>query len=498
VTPERWRQINDLFHALVDQDASSRRAALDAAASTDAELAAEVRSLLAAHDSGEVPIDRPVWAVAPHVILEDGTGLAPGAQVGPYRIVREIGRGGMGVVYEAEDTRLRRAVALKALPAPYTRDPLRRERLMREARAAAALAHPSIATIFALDEIDGVLFLASELVRGDTLRAELARGPLPTGLLQRTLLELASGLAAAHAAGIVHRDFKPENIIRCSDGRVKILDFGLARMSAPGAVTELRLTQAGMAIGTPGYMAPEQLGGKDVDARSDVFAFGIVAWELATGEHPFGASAADLLSRMADLIDRPHGASPAASLALPRLEAITRRCLRRDPANRYASAQELLADLEQADVFQPRDPQPAEPDARPLRWWQIHQAIIALVVAAMPVACWFVRRWDAQIGSGLFLVVLALSTISVTSRLNLLFTSRVHPAQLAKQRARVYVTMAAVEAILGLLLLASAALVAGPHDALAAVLVTLAVATVASLGIIEPATTAAAMGKEEG
>jgi hypothetical protein len=133
-----------------------------------------------------------------------------------------------------------------------------------------------------------------------------------------------------------------------------------------------------------------------------------------------------------------------------------------------------------------------------LRWWQIHQAIIALVVAAMPVACWFVRRWDAQIGSGLFLVVLALSTISVTSRLNLLFTSRVHPAQLAKQRARVYVTMAAVEAILGLLLLASAALVAGPHDALAAVLVTLAVATVASLGIIEPATTAAAMGKEEG
>jgi hypothetical protein len=498
VTPERWRQINDLFHALVDQDASSRRAALDAAASTDAELAAEVRSLLAAHDSGEVPIDRPVWAVAPHVILEDGTGLAPGAQVGPYRIVREIGRGGMGVVYEAEDTRLRRAVALKALPAPYTRDPLRRERLMREARAAAALAHPSIATIFALDEIDGVLFLASELVRGDTLRAELARGPLPADLLQRTLLELASGLAAAHAAGIVHRDFKPENIIRCSDGRVKILDFGLARMSAPGAVTELRLTQAGMAIGTPGYMAPEQLGGKDVDARSDVFAFGIVAWELATGEHPFGASAADLLSRMADLIDRPHGASPAASLALPRLEAITRRCLRRDPANRYASAQELLADLEQADVFQPRDPQPAGPGARPLRWWQIHQAIIALVVAAMPVACWFVRRWDAQIGSGLFLVVLALSTISVTSRLNLLFTSRVHPAQLAKQRARVYVTMAAVEAILGLLLLASAALVAGPHDALAAVLVTLAVATVASLGIIEPATTAAAMGKEEG
>jgi hypothetical protein len=496
VTPERWRQINDLFHAVVDADGPTRRAALDATAGTDPELAAEVRSLLVAHDSKELALDQPVWAAAPHVILDDGPTFAPGAVLGPYRIAREIGRGGMGIVYEAEDTRLRRAVALKALPPQYTRDPVRRERLTREARAAAALVHPSIATIFALDEIDGALFLVSELVRGETLRAELARGAVPIESLQRTLLALASGLAAAHAAGIVHRDFKPENIIRCADGGVKILDFGLARMADGEMATELRLTQTGMALGTPGYMAPEQLGGKDVDVRADVFAFGIVAWELATGEHPFGASAADLVSRMADLMDGRRDSTPAARLPFPGLEAIVRRCLRRDPAARYRSAQAILADLEQPDTFSVifAGGAAVADSATPMRWWRIHQATIAAVVASMPVACWFLRRWDSGIGSKVFLVVLALSTISVTIRLNLLFTSRVHRSRLAKQRARVYTPMAAVEAILGVLLLGSAALVAGPHDGLAAVLVTLAVATVASLGIIEPATTAAALG----
>ena len=167
---------------------------------------------------------------------------------------------------------------------------MRRERLTREARAAASLTHPSIATIYALEELDGSLYLVSELVRGQTLRDELARGPLPPERLLPTLIELASGLAAAHAAGIVHRDFKPENIVRCLDGRVKILDFGLARLAA----SEPRLTQTGTALGTPGYMPPEQLAGQDVDARTDVFAFGVVAWELATGVHPLGASAAEL------------------------------------------------------------------------------------------------------------------------------------------------------------------------------------------------------------
>ena len=492
MTPERWRQINELFHAAVERDDASRQRLLEAAEGSDPELAAEVRSLLAVHDSGDLPLDQPVWAVAPH-LLESEAVLRPGTQTGPYRIVREIGRGGMGVVYEAQDTRLRRAVALKALPSRYTRDPLRRERLTREARAAAALTHPSIATIYALDELDGALYLVSELARGETLRAELQKGPVPVDRLLRTLRELASGLAAAHAAGIVHRDFKPENIVRCSDGRVKILDFGLARMAEADAVTQVRLTQTGTAVGTPGYMAPEQLGGRKVDARTDVFAFGVVAWELATGVHPFGASAAELIERMTDLMDGRPVTAIGAAFPIPGLEPILRRCLRRDPAERYPSGQEILADLERLNAAPSASPAHTRAvDRGGLWWWQMHQAAIAVVVASMPVACWFIRRWDQSIGSKLFLLVLALATISVTIRLNLLFTSRVHPSRTAEQRARVYTSMAAVEAILGLVLLLGAALVAGPNDGLAAVLVTLAVATVASLGVIEPATTAAA------
>ena len=410
---------------------------------------------------------------------------------GPYRIIREIGRGGMGVVYEAEDTRLRRSVALKALPSEYTTDPVRRERLAREARAAAALTHPSIATIFALDELDGALYLVSELVRGETLREELGRGPLAGDRLLATLIELAGGLAAAHEAGIVHRDFKPENIVRCTDGRVKILDFGLARAPA----SEPRLTQTGLALGTPGYMPPEQLTGQDVDARADVFAFGVVAWELATGAHPFGANAAQMLEHMTDLLEGRAVTTITAPLPIPGLEPILRRCLRRNFSERYGSARPVLEDLQALRLSG------AQPAATPptlattpaaLGWWQVHQAVIAGVIASMPVATWFVRGWNPTKGSWLFLAVLALATISVTIRLNLLFTSRVNLPHLRDQRRRVYPAMAGAEAILGVLLLLSAALVAGGSDALASVLVTLAVATMASLGVIEPATTAAA------
>jgi eukaryotic-like serine/threonine-protein kinase len=396
----------------------------------------------------------------------------------------------MGVVYEAEDTRLRRSVALKALPSEYTTDPVRRERLTREARAAAALTHPSIATIFALDELDGALYLVSELVRGETLREELGRGPIAGERLLPTLIDLAGGLAAAHDAGIVHRDFKPDNIVRCTDGRVKILDFGLARAPA----SDPRLTQDGTALGTPGYMPPEQLAGQDVDARTDVFAFGIVAWELATGTHPFGASAAQMLEH---LLEGRAVTATAVTLPIPALEPILRRCLRRDLSERYPSAGPVLQDLQALRLTgaQPvaTPPRPLETNpATALGWWQVHQAVLAVVIASMPVATWFVRRWNPQMGSWLFLVVLALATISVATRLNLLFTSRVNLPHLRDQRRRVYPVMAGAEAILGVLLLASAALVAGDTDALASVLVTLAVATMASLGVIEPATTAAA------
>jgi predicted Ser/Thr protein kinase len=491
VTPERWRRVNELFHAALELEGAARQSLLDRTAMTDADLAAEVRSLLSVHHSSGKFLEEPAWAVAPALAFDEDPAARPGTLAGPYRIVREIGRGGMGVVYEAEDTRLRRTVALKALPAEYAHDPIRRERLTREARAAASLTHPSIATIYALDEIDGSLYLVSELVRGHTLRHELARGPLPPDRLLPTLVELAAGLAAAHASGIVHRDFKPENIVRSTDGRVKILDFGLARLAS----NESRLTQTGTTLGTPGYMPPEQLSGQDVDARTDVFAFGVVGWELATGIHPLGASAADLMARMADLLDGHAIAPEGPPIPVDGLETILRRCLRRSPAERYRSAEFLLPEVQAlrlSGTAVPVEPLAAARGRSPLWWWQFHQAMIALVIAAMPVAVWFVRQWDRSTGARLFLAVLALSTISVTIRLNLLFTSRVTLPRLSAQRARVYVPLAVVETILGAILLIAAALVAGAHEGLAAVLVTLAVATVASLGIIEPATTTAA------
>ena len=488
MTPERWRQINDLFHQVTELNDAAREELLTRTALTDAELVAEVRSLLAAHRPEDGFLEQPAWAVAPTLAFDEPLARA-GAMVGPYKIVREIGRGGMGVVYEAEDTRLRRSVALKALPSEYATDPVRRERLTREARAAAALTHPSIATIFALDELEGALYLVSELVRGETLREELGRGPIAGERLLSTLIDLAGGLAAAHDAGIVHRDFKPDNIVRCPDGRVKILDFGLARAPA----SDPRLTQDGTALGTPGYMPPEQLAGQDVDARTDVFAFGVVAWELATGTHPFGASAAQMLEH---LLEGRAVTAIAVTLPIAGLEPILRRCLRRDATERYASAGPVLQDLQALRLTgaQPAAiPAPvATSPGTALGWWQVHQVVLGVVIASMPVATWFVRRWDPRMGSWLFLVVLALATISVATRLNLFFTSRVNLPHLRDQRRRVYPVMAGAEAILGVLLLASAAMVAGDTDALASVLVTLAVATMASLGVIEPATTAAA------
>jgi hypothetical protein len=494
VTPERWQQVNALFHAVVDRAPSERQAVLDATARSDPGLAADVRSLLAAHESGGW-LEQPAWAVAPELMFDPAPALPRGTQAGPYRIEREIGRGGMGIVYEAEDTRLLRRVALKALPAPVARDPVGRERLMREARAAAALSHPGIATVYALDEIDGTLYLVSELVRGETLRTEVRRGPLPAERLRATLGELAAGLAAAHAAGIVHRDFKPENIIRCADGRVKILDFGLARSTGPAAVTELALTESGTAIGTPGYMAPEQLAGGPVDARADVFAFGVVAWELATGVHPFGTSAAEILGRVTDAVGGRHPTTGPA-FPVPGLDGIVRRCLARNPAERYPSAVELSRTLAEMELPAAPAGRTVGPD-RSLFWWQLHQGCLAVVVASMPVACWFVRRHEALVGSTIFLGVLALATIAVATRLNLLFTARAHRDRLGAQHARVRRSLVAVEAMLALILTVAAALVAGENDPLAAVLVGLAAGTAVSLWFIEPATTSAAMGEEE-
>jgi hypothetical protein len=452
-----------------------------------------VLTLLESHERTATFLEAPAWGVAAGLILDGPETSLTGTTVGTYVVREEIGRGGMGVVYAAEDERLGRTVALKALTPEFTRDPIRRERLRLEARAAAKLSHPAIATVFALEEIDGELYIASELVRGRTLREEIGEGPLPADRLLPTLIDIASALVAAHANGVVHRDLKPENIVRNTEGQVKVLDFGLALVDPARASNLKRLTETGLTLGTPGYMAPEQFTGRDVDGRADIFAFGVLAWELATAEHPFGSDPATLLSRMTELME---GRATAISRTLPvaGLDPIARRCMRAAPAGRYQNAGDLLADLRalasgSAAIVAAVTPA-ASSDAR--WWWQAHQTAFAVLNGSMPIVAWAIRDWIRPFGSAMFLAVLALATVSVTLRLNLVFTSRVHRDMLPEQRSRLRGPVTIADATLAVLLLASAALLAGAHDAFAAILVGLAVVTIASLVVIEPATTRAA------
>lgn len=496
MTPARWQQINELFHAALERDAFTREVFLRSATAGDPDLLREVQTLLGSHHKATGFLDEPAWGVAADLILGDPAASLTGRQLGPYRVLQEIGRGGMGVVYAAQDQRLGRTVALKALTPEYTRDPVRRKRLAREARSTAAFSHPGIATIFALEEIDGELYIVSEYVDGRTLREELRDGPLPRERLLPTLVDIATALAGAHERGIVHRDLKPENVIRRTDGQLKVLDFGLARTAASSdAPSFTRLTEDGVALGTPGYMAPEQLGGGEVDARADVFAFGVLAWELATAEHPFGRDPAAALARMTELMGG--GSAPLSrSLPLPGLDRIVRRCMRAAPAERYASALALLADLRALEAG--ATPPPA--GGIPLWWWQCHQVVVAVLNSSMTAAVWLIREWMPRpYGSAIFLVALMLATVSVTLRLNLWFTSRVHPEMLDRHRARLFPAVLGADALLGTAWLAAAALMAGPHDAPAALFVVVGAATFASLALIEPATTRqAGLGRPAG
>jgi TolB-like protein len=274
--------------------------------------------------------------------------IAAGSRLGPYEIVSAIGAGGMGEVYRARDTRLRRDVAIKVLPASFSQDTDRLRRFEQEARAASALNHPSILTIHDLGTHAGAPFVVAELLEGETLRERIAPGPVPARQAVAFAIALAHGLAAAHERGIVHRDIKPENLFITRDGRLKILDFGLARVmvsqtSATGAPTA-GATEPGTVLGTASYMAPEQVRGQATDARSDIFSFGVVLYEMLSGRRPFtGDSAVETMNAIlrddAPALDPNLGVSPA-------LERIVRRCLEKRPDLRFPNARDLAFALE--------------------------------------------------------------------------------------------------------------------------------------------------------
>jgi hypothetical protein len=485
-----WHRIGALFDEALPLDAEARERLLARADTSRPGIAAEVRGLLRAHEGAEGFLERPAWETDPG-LLADSPADAPltGKRIGPYEVREEVGRGGMGVVYAAEDARLGRAVALKMLPPAYSRDPVARERLSREARAAAALSHPCIATVYALEEIDGDLFIASELVRGSTLRSALAAGPLDRERLLDTVLQIAEALDAAHRHGIVHRDLKPENVLRAEDGRLKIVDFGIARITNPVTATRASLTMTGTHLGTPGYMAPEQLRGRPTDARVDIFAFGVMAYELATGSHPFGGSdPAALLERL--LSNNPPLSRP---IEPPGLDAIIRTCLQGNPEGRYASGSELLQALRSLGTPAVAELMAASAPPRTAWWWKFHQVAVASLTIGAVIVVGVRRQWIGELGSAVFLIVLVLATISTTLRLHMWFVSQVHPAMLGALRARVLRWVVAFESLLLLILLGVGIRFSGAHDGTAAQLVVVALLLLLSLIVIEPATTRASL-----
>ena len=278
-----------------------------------------------------------------------------GSRLGRFVLRSELGRGGMGIVYCAHDPTLGRSVALKVLPSQREADPQRRARFLREARSAASIVHPNVATIYEIGDAETSLFIAMELVPGESLRARFTAGrPLPAAGVVAIAKGVARGLAAAHAQGIVHRDLKPENVMVDDKGLVKILDFGLAKLrdarEAPRDVLEQQPTDAvstaeGQLLGTPAYMSPEQAAGKPLDARSDLFSLGVVLYEALTGGRPFsGETSFETLASV--MRDTPRSLRTVNPEVPPRLAALVMRCLAKAPADRPASADELLAALE--------------------------------------------------------------------------------------------------------------------------------------------------------
>jgi serine/threonine-protein kinase len=352
MTPERHRQIATLYHASVDLTSGERTAFLETACAGDLTLRQEVESLLAFQERAGGFLEVPPSDAMAELLTRDRASLTDGQIIGHYRIVRLLGEGGMGEVYLADDINLGRRVALKLLPSQFTRDADRLRRFKHEARAIAALNHPNIITIFEIGETDGIHFIATEFIDGQTLRQRMNSKTMKPSEAVEIATHVASALIAAHDSSVVHRDIKPENIMVRKDGLVKVLDFGLAKFAeASTAGVETRLsatlemtTNAGMVMGTVRYMSPEQARGMKLDARSDLFSLGVVLYEMLAGQSPFAdATTAD---EVAAILGRE---APPITLPFQELQKGLQRvltmALRKEREERYQTAQQMLDDL---------------------------------------------------------------------------------------------------------------------------------------------------------
>jgi serine/threonine protein kinase len=386
MTNQRWDRVAAVFDAAVLKEPVDRLAFVRQSCADDPETRDEVEALLAGLDR-PVVIDQPITDAVAELLGDSGRSLA-GTRFGPFQVESRLGAGGMGEVYRATDTVLGRGVAIKLLPQDFATDAERLARLRREARMLAALSHPNIAAIYGLETLDSsggqTLALVMELVEGPTLAEQLARGPLPPDEALMIARQIAEALDGAHQQGIVHRDLKPGNIKVRDDGTVKVLDFGLAKLAADGVrtappdlsptITTPAMTAAGIILGTAAYMAPEQAKGKGVDKRADVWAFGVVIYEMLTGRRPFRGD--DVAEVLAAVIKEQPDWTVVPEHARPLLQ----RCLEKDPRRRLRDIGDAIPLLEQGV-------EPAVIDSRRRQWlpW-IAAAVISAAAVAISIA----------------------------------------------------------------------------------------------------------------
>jgi tetratricopeptide (TPR) repeat protein len=355
-----WTKVDKLLEGALGVEPSRRADFLKEMCGGDDALRREVESLVAAHDQAGSFIENAPIDLAAEALAAAQPRLAPGQIIGRYKILRELGRGGMGEVYLAEDPELGRQVALKLLPESFAADEERVRRFRQEARAASALNHPNIITIHEIGRVEAFHFIITEFVDGETLASRISQGPLPVGECLAIGAQLAGALSEAHSAGIVHRDIKPQNIMINARGQVKVLDFGLAKI-VPGplsagseAATQSLLTEPGLIVGTVAYMSPEQLRGEALDARTDMFSFGSTLYEMITGRQPFASeSTAETISAI--LTRDPVPLGECTGDASPALERVVLRCLVKDRRERYQKMGDVAIELERAPTRRERE-----------------------------------------------------------------------------------------------------------------------------------------------
>ena len=403
----RWRRIKELFEAARGLPEGERPVFVKDACGEDDDLRMEVESLLTSYERAAGFLEAPVAQRFPNLPIAPSLAQR---RIGPYEVSALIGRGGMGEVYKAVDTRLDRVVAIKTMPVHSAADPHAHQRFEREARAVAALSHPNICTLYDVGSQDGIDFLVMEYLEGETLAARLSRGPLPLDEALASASQIASALDRAHRAGIVHRDLKPGNIMVTRSG-AKLLDFGLAK-TAHGVTfgherTASDLTRPGVILGTAQYMAPEQLEGKEADARTDLFAFGSVLFEMLTGRKAFDAPSDAML--VATIMGSQPPALAEVKPGLPSsLDYVLERCLAKDPDDRWQTARDLRAEVDRIRAGLSGRSTPLELPVATARPSRVRLAAIlgAAAIIATIAGATFLRMRPAPPGDATWLSIL--------------------------------------------------------------------------------------------